>query len=154
MSIPLVLSFEPHWATDEPLWQNINICLMSISVESIFQTRGCFAKVSSSAALPFSKAIRATAQSLNCETNNNKMSLGQWSGHQVFDLRTKSCWPETQAALVFSCLLSAEIVDTVNYTVIVWSRVKNVNYMCVCVLPKPGWLRALLHWYSSALILI
>lgn len=96
------------------------------------------------------------------------MNLGQWSGHQVFDLRTENCWPETQAALVFSCLLSAEIVETVNYTVIVWWRdKKNVIaklYACVCVYPShcchnlTDWSAdstpVSLHcWYSSALTL-
>lgn len=82
------------------------------------------------------------------------MNLGQWSGHQVFDLRTENCWPETQAALVLSCLLSAEIVDTVNYTVIVWWREKNCDYITVCVcmclpcslLPQPDWL---IHWQHT-----
>ena len=60
------------------------------------------------------------------------MNLGQWSGHQVFDLRTENCWPETQAALVFSCLLSGEIVDTVNYTVIMWWGDKQ-SYLLICV---------------------
>lgn len=54
--------------------------------------------------------------------NNDKMNLRQWGEHQVLTWVHKSCWPETQAALVFSCLLSAEIVDTVIYTAMVWTR--------------------------------
>lgn len=119
MSTQLVLSFEPNGATNESLTKHMDSTYSPL-VFSSSQAKGCFAKASKSVALSFSKLQGIRAQIL--QTKQWQMNLRQWGEHQVLTWVHKNCWPETQAALVFSCLLSAEIVDTVIYTAVVSTR--------------------------------
>lgn len=120
MSTQLVLSFEPNGATRETVTKRVNSTRHTLAFSCSRATCG-FAKASKSVALSFSKLPSIRAQILQTK-QWQKMNLRQWGEHQVLTWVHKSCWPETQAALVFSCLLSAEIVDTVIYTATVCTR--------------------------------
>lgn len=84
------------------------------------------------------------------------MDLRQWGEHQVLTRVHKNRWPETQAALVFSCLLSAEIVETVIYAATVWTgrRAQIILWLHLVTLvwltdPQCSCFVAS-HWWSSS----
>lgn len=128
MSTQLVLSFEPNGATKESLTKHVNSTHHTLA----FSCSRLSVVLPKHLNLWLYHFLNYQALELRSyRQNNDKMNLRQWGEHQVLTWVHKSCWPETQAALVFSCLLSAEIVDTVIYTAMVWTRGRTAIILCL-----------------------